>query len=220
MRWLCICWLGLFIAHRTKWRMLPHALGLAAPAARALLFAFLVTSPMLLGPLLLGRLSSEIELPDLLFSAAVWPLAEEILFRGYAFGQLHREGGLGLWSAAILTGAIFGVLHLSQASVQQLPLSGEIGTVLLISVGGILFAWLYTRWNFNLWVPFGLHLFMNLWWSVFDMAENPLGGWVPNLLRGLTVGLAIILTLFRDRLRVFVPGMAEQKETSQAHSGE
>ena len=107
--------------------------------------------------------------------------------------------------AAVLTGAIFGLLHLAQASVQQLSLSGEIGTVLLIGVGGIFYAWLYVRWDFNLWVPFGMHMFMNGWWAVFEMADNPLGGWVPNALRLLTVGIAIAITLFRSR----IPGLSQ-----------
>jgi membrane protease YdiL (CAAX protease family) len=93
---------------------------------------------------------------------------------------------------------VFGVVHLGQASVQQLPLAGELGTVAIVSLGGILFAWLYARWGDNLWVPFGAHAFMNLWWSVFDLAESPLGGWLPNVLRGLSVVLLIVLTLKRD----------------------
>ena len=145
VRWLFFCWVGLVAAHRMKSTAMLRALGLIAPAGRALVFAFLVCSPMLIGPLLLGQFRAEISWLGLLFSAGIWPLAEEILFRGYTFAQLHRHGGFGLWSAAVLTGVLFGVLHLGQASVQQLPLAGEVGTVLLISVGGVFYAWLFVR---------------------------------------------------------------------------
>jgi membrane protease YdiL (CAAX protease family) len=148
---------------------------------------------------------------DLLFLAGVWPLAEEIVFRGYAVGQLVRNAGLALWPAAILSGAVFGLLHLGQASIRRLPLEGEIATVLIISLGGILFAWLFVRWDFNLWVPFGLHAFMNLWWEVFDVADSPLGGWGANVARLLTVVLAICLTLQRDRIPILRPQKGDDR---------
>lgn len=203
VRWLLCCGLGLYVGHRQRPAAMLRELGLRAPAGRGLLFAFLACTPLLLGPLAFGRLNPSLTPLGLLFSAGIWPLAEEILFRGYLFGQLHRRAGLGFWSAALLSGSVFGVLHLGQASVQRLPLSGEIGTVLLISAGGLFFAWLYVRWADNLWVPFGMHLFMNAAWDVYDLADNPLGGWLPNVLRVLCVVLALGLTLYRDRLPFF-----------------
>ncbi len=41
---------------------------------------------------------------------------------------------------------------------------------------------------------------MNLWWGLFTLADNPLGGWFPNLLRVLTLLLAIGLTLYREKI--------------------
>lgn len=203
IRWFLFCWMGLFITHRSNFFQTIRELGLTAPLDRALLFTFIACSPMLIGPLLFGRFSSEISPLSLLFYAGIWPLAEEILYRGYAFKQFYQSSGVGFWAAAVLTGLVFGLVHLGQASVQKLPLSGEIGTVALISVGGIVYAWLFTKWEFNLWIPFGMHMFMNLWWNVFDLADSPLGGWGANLLRVLTIVLAIILTLNRERIPIF-----------------
>ena len=36
--------------------------------------------------------------------------------------------------------------------------------------------------------------------DVFSVAESPLGGWFPNVMRLLTVILIIVLTIYRDRL--------------------
>ena len=154
---------------------------------------------VVIAPDILGDFTASAIGLRLVFGALIWPLGEEILFRGYLFGQLVRRGGIDLWVAAITTGLIFGLLHLGQAAVQSLPLSGEIGTVALVSIGGIFYAWLFAKWNYNLWVPIGMHLFMNLWWSVFDMADSPLGGWLPNVLRLATVVLAIVFTIYRER---------------------
>ncbi len=199
LRCTVICLAGLWLAHRLPFRRMPSELGLAKPAPMPLFVTFLACSPMLIVPAILGRLNPELEpVRDLLFGSLIWPMGEEILFRGYAFHQLHKRAGLGFWPAAILVGVVFGAIHLSQASVQQLPLSGEIGAIAIISLGGILFAWLYVRWDYNLWAPFGAHAFMNLWWSLFDLADSPLGGWLPNVLRTLSAVLLIVLTIKRE----------------------
>ena len=200
VRWTLLCLLGLYVAGGVTPAAAIRELGLARFPLKGLGFGFLAALPMLLGPLLFGSFGPDEAALGIVFSAAVWPLAEELLFRGYAFGQLHRRAGLGLWPAAIGTGLIFGAVHLGQTSVRDLPLSGEIGTVAIIGLGGLLYAWLFARWDFNLWVPFALHGFMNLWWGLFTLAENPLGGWFPNLLRVLTVLLAIGLTLYREKI--------------------
>ena len=84
--------------------------------------------------------------------------------------------------------------------MQRLPLSGEIGVVAIIGVGGVFYAWLFVRWEDNLWVPFGMHMFMNLWWEVFAVDETALGTWFANILRLLTVVLAIVLTVYGKRI--------------------
>jgi membrane protease YdiL (CAAX protease family) len=198
-RWTIFVGLGLWIVHRKPVTWMISELGLTGNAKQGLWFSFLACAPMLLMPMITGGFSATESVLRIVFISAIWPLGEEILFRGYVFGQMVKRGGMNLWAAAITTGLVFGILHLGQASVQHLPLSSEIGTVAIVSIGGIFFAWLFAAWDFNLWVPLGMHLFMNLWWSVFDMADSPLGGWLPNVLRVATVALAIVLTLYRDK---------------------
>jgi hypothetical protein len=55
------------------------------------------------------------------------------------------------------------------------------------------------RWQYNLWIVFGLHSLMNLWWELFGIDDSALGGWIANGARLLTVTIAILLTIFKDR---------------------
>lgn len=204
-RWLVLCWLGLFLAHRlAPWRAFRE-MGMAAHIGVGAAFGFVAAVPMLLPGALLGKLAENISWPGVFFGAAIWPLAEEMLYRGYAFRQLHRRAGWNLWVAATVIGLAFGAVHLGNASVQGLDVRGQIGTVAIISAGGIFYSWVFVRWNDNLWVPWALHGFMNLWWDVFDLADNPLGGWLANIMRAGTIAAAIVITIF------FAPGGLRRK---------
>jgi len=209
-RWLGICLAGLYVARRIGPIRACRELGLARSPLTGLAFGLVATAPMWLPGLLFGKLANDLSLKNLIFYAGVWPLGEEILFRGYVFRQLHRGAGWNLWLAAAATGLAFGVVHLGNAAVQQMPLGEQFGTVALIGVGGMLYAWVFARWNDDLWVVWALHGFMNLWWNVFDLSDNPLGGVGANAMRVLTVVAAIVLTLWlaanrrRQCGRVFV----------------
>jgi predicted exporter len=78
---------------------------------------------------------------------------------------------------------------------QGTELSELIGILLITFLGGILYAWVYIEWNNNLWVPIFLHLFMNLSWGLFSVAENALGGTYANIFRLITILLIIGLTI-------------------------
>lgn len=199
VRWSLCCWIGLYIVWRTSPTDLFGEWGLNRSATTGLVVGLLVTLPMWGPLLLLGRLAQPESWTLLLFLAGVWPMGEEILFRGYAFKQLHHRAGWSLWSAALTTGVVFGLVHLGNATVRGLPLGEQIGVVGITGGGGILFAWIFARWRYNLWVPFFIHALMNLWWNVFDVSENALGGLAANLMRLGCVALAVVLTLRRPR---------------------
>ena len=203
-----LCLAGLAVAHRMTPGKALGELGLALSPLRPFAVSFAACSPMLIGFAIFAPLNDEFTVIDAVLYSGIFPFAEEVLFRGYAFGQFYRRAKLNLWVAAVAVGFVFGALHLGNASVQNLPLSGEVGTVAIISIGGVLYAWLYAKWDNNLWVPFGMHLFMNLWWDVFNVAESPLGGWFPNAMRLLTVILIIVLTIYKDRLPLAKPQLA------------
>jgi membrane protease YdiL (CAAX protease family)/uncharacterized RDD family membrane protein YckC len=60
------------------------------------------------------------------------PISEELFFRGFVFGGIRRR--LPLWPAAAISGAIFGLVHLT---------AGSIGVAVQLAVFGMLLAWLY-----------------------------------------------------------------------------
>jgi membrane protease YdiL (CAAX protease family) len=72
------------------------------------------------------------------FVCVIAPIAEEVFFRGFFFGALRRWriviGGrnLGTWAAAVVTGALFGLVHAGSASSQYLIPLGFLGFVLCL----------------------------------------------------------------------------------------
>ena len=69
-----------------------------------------------------------------------------------------------------------------------------VATLVITGVGGALFAWIFVRWEDNLWAPVGLHASMNLLWELYHIDSGTVGGWVANIARLLTVVAAIALT--------------------------
>jgi membrane protease YdiL (CAAX protease family) len=73
-----------------------------------------------------------------IFVCVVAPVAEEFFFRGFIFGALRRwhivvrRRDLGTWAAAVVTGALFGLVHAGSAGSQYLIPLGFFGFVLCI----------------------------------------------------------------------------------------
>ncbi len=182
-------------------RMRRHAGEIARPrmgvlispprAASAVVFAFACAVPMLM----LGLLSPPSPDRDLLFYGTVQAgFFEEWFFRAFAFGLLIQLARMRLWPAAVLTGAIFGLVHLRGYSLEAF--AGQWTGLAFIGLGGVMYAWLFWRWRWNLWVVIALHTFMNLWWELFELGDNSLGPWAATASRVVTIALAITLTEF------------------------
>lgn len=155
-------------------------------AAMAVLVALGCSLPMLL----VGLTSpGEEDLSMLFYSTAQAGFFEELLFRGFAFGLLVQLARWRVWPAAVLTGAIFGLIHVRPYTWDAL--ASQWGGLAFIGLGGVLYAWLFWRWRWNLWFVIALHTFMNLWWGLWDLGESSLGGWAMWASRVLAVGLAI-----------------------------
>ena len=201
-----VCWL-VFVAagcvllrlmrHRSEEPISKPTLGLGTgwrTATTGILFAFACTLPMLVLGLTSPR---QTDTADLFYTTVQASFVEELLFRGFAFGMLVQLARARVWPAAILTGLAFGTIHLSgfsPATVQR-----EFLWVAIIALGGILYAWLFWRWKWNLWMVIGLHLFMNLWWGIWDLGQNALAPWAVTVARVLTITLAVTLTEFAAR---------------------
>ena len=185
--------------------------GLTRPPLRPLVFAAVSAIPMFVASAATGawRISAPDEdltslLGALWFGAIVAPFAEELFFRGFAFGELVRTARWNFWPAAIITGLIFGAVHFSGAIGRE-SLIGAIGVVAITAVGGAWYAWLYLRWGFNLWVPIFLHALMNAPWILFVVDDTALGTWTANAGRAGTIVIATLLTLFGARSRWLRP---------------
>lgn len=102
---------------------------------------------------LLDELGVDESAVALVFSAllvtVMAPLSEELFFRGFLFRAL--KGSAGLWVAAIVSGVIFGAIHLG---------SSPIGFVVPLMVFGFGLALLYQATG-SLWPPIVLHAINN-----------------------------------------------------------
>jgi len=191
--WILFCLAGLWIAYRMGPRAAIAELGLAAPAVRGLSIALLASLPMLVVLLVVSKNSMHFEPRAMLSSVLLAAVTEEILFRGYLFRQLYRRAGWHFVPAVLVTGLLFGLAHIGIAfrggAMEVLGVAG------ITTLGGAFFSWLFVRWNDNLWVPIGMHLFMNAWWELFAVSTNAIGSWSANGARALTIAFAVVITL-------------------------
>ncbi len=180
--------LSLFLFHQKK--NILSSMGIDKGFFKGLGFAFFCTLPMLIGYATVGEINEEFSFKNIYYMVLLAPLAEELFYRGFLFGQLYRFGGWGFIPAGLLSAFIFGGMHLYQAN----DWSSAIGVFAMTGMGGMWFAWLYIEWGRNLWVSIFLHLFMNCYWGIFGIAENATGGFYANVFRTATIVLTIVAT--------------------------
>ena len=195
--WLIPVVLAVLALNRFKFKSILTELGLVSNFKKGVVFAFLSTLPMLIGYAFLARfkLSTEMSFLPVLRQAILSGVMEEILFRGFLFGLLFRRAGWGFIPAVAINALFFATGHLYQSS----DLAVSLGIFFLTLFGGSWFAWLYIEWDECLWLPIGLHFFMNLWWGVFSIDATALGGIAANILRVLTIIITIVVTVKRRK---------------------
>jgi membrane protease YdiL (CAAX protease family) len=192
---LILCTTGIVVAHGIKVRHAFAELGLRAPIGRAAAFSFIAALPMLMVFGLTSAINPKLSPLSVGIGCVVAPFAEEVLFRGYMFGQLYWRARWSFWLSALIPSVLFALVHVYQAS----SVWDLIGILSVTGLGGLLGCWLFLRWQGNLWVVFGLHSLMNLWWEIFAVDETALGGWLANGARLVTVAVAILLTIYKNR---------------------
>lgn len=183
--------LGLF--HGFK-KMMAEA-GLADGALEGIRTGFVGTLPMLLGAGLLAGFQVDFDPVAILSGCLLAAVGEELLYRALLFGQLFRHARWGFLWAGMVSAVIFGAGHLYQGNDP----AELVGVFIVTFMGGMWFAWLYVEWGHNLWVPMSYHFFMNLSWTLFDVSDNALATWPPNLFRAATIVLSVLMTLRRKR---------------------
>jgi hypothetical protein len=130
------------------------------------------------------------------FVCVVAPICEELFFRGFVFGALRRlpirvaGRDLGVWVAAVITGILFGAVHLSSAPIQYLIPLGFLGFVLCI-----------VRWRTaSLYPCIALHSANN----ALALGVNQLGWNAPEIV-GLILGAWLVVAMITGPLGARAP---------------
>lgn len=187
--------LGILLMHGTNGFF--GGLGFNRSMLLGLAFTLLCTLPMFVGFALVYDLNLEYSIDNFLVTVVAAAFFEELYFRAFLFGQLYRFAHLGFVPAVILGAFLFGFLHWYQGST----FSESLGVFAITLLAGLLFAWLYAEWRFNIWVPLFLHFFMNLAWGLFSVSDNAMGGAYANIFRFTTVFLVIGGTVIFKRMK-------------------
>ncbi|MCF6171309.1 MAG: CPBP family intramembrane metalloprotease [Bacteroidales bacterium] len=175
----------------TNGRCVLKPLGLNGNFLRGTGFAFACTLPMFIGYAILGDFAIRLDGQTFWFGVVFAAFFEEFYYRGFFFGQLFRNTKLGFLPALFLGALVFASLHLYQSNDP----ATLFGVFIITFMGAGFFAWLFVEWNYNLWVAVAMHFFMNLSWVSFSISDNAFGDLPANLIRGLTIVLAILGTL-------------------------
>jgi uncharacterized protein len=166
--------------------------GLQAPIRKPALWALVWLLPAVAVALMCAKVATELHISDIAWKGVGGPFAEEFLYRGLALGLLIRWCGWPIWAACILPAVFFGVAHFSQGQ----DWGSIAGIVAITGLGGILFGWLFVRWQFNLWPAIFLHFGLNTVWLGFELGETALGGWFGNILRLAVIAIAVGATFW------------------------
>jgi len=94
---------------------------------------------MLLASWLSSPLNPQMTVLSVAVGRFLAPFAEEVLFRGYMFGQLYRRARWGFWFSAIVPSALFALGHAYQ-SRDPLEL---LGIFAVTGIAGLFSCWLY-----------------------------------------------------------------------------
>lgn len=167
-------------------------LGLKEGFTKGFLFGLVVTLPMTVSSFVLFKFSDNLFSYYTLIAVFIGPVMEELLFRGYLFGQLFKREKWGFIPASIIASIFFGLGHLYQTH----NMGSAFATFLITFMGSAWFAWLYIEHNSNLWVAIWLHIFMNMSWTIFQTdVPGAVGTNSTNLFRLVTIIITVIYTI-------------------------
>lgn len=166
-------------------------LSLDQSSFKGITLAFIGTVPMLIGYLILFEPVRKLDLQGVFINTVSSAFFEEIIFRAFLIGILYRFTRLGFISSILFGSLLFAQVHLYQSSDFK-----ELIEIFLITfLGSAFFSWAYIETDFNLWIAIFLHFFMNLYWELFDVADNVSGNWNGNLFKIISILLTIALII-------------------------
>ena len=187
----------LIVQHR-GFRGAFEELGLTGSAKTGFLFGFLATLPALIGfALTVKRSVTDLSLNDVLYKVAgLARSAKRSCSARSLLGCSIVGPGWASGPAAILPS---GAVRRSCISTLTLLPARCLVVFAVTGLGGLLFSYVFVRFGWNLWAPIALHVFLNLWWGVFDVSHNALGGWSDNVFRAASLALAFIIMIAAKR---------------------
>ena len=164
-----------------------------------------MTLPNLLLRIAVAGAKPQINAALVLMSAVASPMSEELLFRGYLFGQLYRRAGWPFWAAALANAVPFVAGHFYQLSGKGWEFVVSVAEVLLlVGVSALFAAWVYVRWEYNLWVLIFIHALLNFYSTTFAINETSGFSWVDNVAWLMTLILVVLGTIYRNRIPLLV----------------
>lgn len=167
------------------------ALGLRSSLRTGLWFGGVAGAPMFLQAMLSApRLDLVARNLD---GMLVAPFVEELLFRGLLVAVPSRDDRGAFWPLAILSGLVFGSLHVPWDDT--LLDAGSLIVLLVTAAGGIWFAWICRTLRWNLWSTIVLHAVMNAGWLWFGVPGGAMGDPWSNVGRAVTIALGTVLAL-------------------------
>lgn len=180
-----------------KPRELFSFLGLTDNIAKGFCISFICVLPLFIIFPILGSFYTDTTCSFILRKSILPGFMEEFMFRAFMFGLLFRYAKTGFFWAVILPALLFGSLHLYQGH----DILSSLAAFGVTFIGAVYFSWMYVEWNFNLWIPIGLHILMNLAWVIFTMegTEVAAGGLISNIARVISILLAVGLTVWYKR---------------------
>ena len=105
----------LFVLHKPQ--SIIKSVGLNGSILKGLAYTFVFTLPLFIGFSILGKFNSEITLSVILHKCVLAAIFEEIVFRGFMFGQLFRYSKVGFFWSALFPAILFGLGHIYQGHV-------------------------------------------------------------------------------------------------------
>ena len=175
---------------------LTKTLGLRGNGWRGPALTLLATVPCWVGLACQFKVSRDVDVLSFVLFTLIFPLAEEVVFRGFGFVYTRQALGWFFLPAMFVQALIFGLLHWYGAGGG----GGIALQILAITfLGGLLLAGMDSLDGYTIWSGWVFHASINAAWTVFAVSDNAATGLSGNLLRIASAVLTIRLLRYASK---------------------